>query len=57
MARPVTVTQLMGGYGSRYAFRSNPQGWTTTVGTYSVSVGRVTPAISYEVNVVDCATP
>jgi hypothetical protein len=57
MARPVVVTQLMGGYGSRYAIRFNPQGWTTAVGTYSVSVSGVTPAISYEVNVVDCATP
>jgi hypothetical protein len=36
-ARAVTVTQLMGGYGSRYAFRFNPQGWQSTAGeTYSV---------------------
>ena len=54
-ARPVTVTQLMGGYGSRYAFRFNPQGWTTTAGqTYSVAVTGIATPINYDVVVVNC---
>jgi len=54
-AQPVTVTQLMGGYGSTYAIRFNPMGWTTQAGkTYSVSVTGVTPAIAYDVQVVSC---
>jgi hypothetical protein len=36
---PVTVMELQGGYGSRYAFRFNPMGWDTAAGqTYAVSV-------------------
>ena len=54
-ALPVTVTQLLANYGSRYAIRFNPMGWTTQAGkTYSVSVTGVTPAISYDVQVVAC---
>ncbi len=54
-AQPVTVTQLGQYYGSTYAIRFNPQGWTTQAGKkYSVSVGGVTPAIAYDVNVVAC---
>jgi uncharacterized protein YkwD len=53
--QPVTVTQLLGGYGSRYAIRFNPTGWTTQAGkTYSVSVTGVSPAIAYDVQVVAC---
>jgi hypothetical protein len=53
---PVTVTQLMGGYGSRYAIRFNPNGWTTTAGqTYSVSVTGTDTPIAYDVQVVTCA--
>ena len=53
---PVTVTQLQGGYGSRYAIRFTPTGWDTTVGqTYAVSVTGIATPISYEVRVVDCA--
>jgi hypothetical protein len=53
---PVTVTQLMGGYGSRYAIRFNPMGWDTTAGqTYAVSVTGISTPISYEVQVVTCA--
>ena len=53
--QPVTVTQLGSGYGSRYAIRFNPMGWTTQAGkTYSVSVTGVTPAISYDVQIVSC---
>jgi hypothetical protein len=53
---PVTVTQLQGGYGSRYAFRFNPNGWESAAGqTYAVSVSGIETPISYEVSVVDCA--
>jgi hypothetical protein len=53
---PVDVTELLGGYGSRYAIRFNPSGWETAAGqTYAVSVGGVDTPISYEVIVVDCA--
>lgn len=56
-AKPVTVTQLGDNYGSRYAIRFNPMGWTTQAGrTYQVTVtapGLATP-ISYAVEVVSC---
>ena len=52
---PVTVSQLLGGYGSSYAIRINPQGWTTAAGhTYQVSVSGVSAPIDYSVEVVDC---
>lgn len=52
---PVTVTQLGGGYGSMYALRFNPTGWTSTAGvTYSVKLGGTSMPIEYEVSVVDC---
>lgn len=57
VAKPVTVTQLGDNYGSRYAIRFNPMGWTTQAGkTYQVTVtapGLATP-ISYAVEVVSC---
>ena len=50
-----TVVQLMGGYGSTYALRFNPNGWTTAAGhTYHVSVTGASQAIEYDVEVVDC---
>jgi hypothetical protein len=53
--KPVTVTALQGGYGSKYAFRFNPQGWKTEAGhTYSVSVTGAAQPISYDVKVVNC---
>jgi len=53
--RPVTVTQLNGGYGSTYAIRFNPQGWTSQAGhTYSVSVSGTSQPINYDVQVVNC---
>ena len=53
--QPVTVTQLMPGYGSRYAFRFNPMGWTTTAGkTYKVSVTGIPTPIEYEIQVLAC---
>ena len=55
MAMPVTVTQLMPGYGSRYAFRFNPMGWKTTAGkTYTIEVGGAPMPIKYDVQFVDC---
>jgi hypothetical protein len=51
----VMVTQLGANYGSRYAIRFNPQGWTTQAGKkYSVAVSGVTPAITYDVEMMDC---
>lgn len=53
--QPVTVTQLAGGYGSRYAIRFNPTGWTTAAGrTYDVAVTGISTAITYAVEVVSC---
>ena len=51
----VTVTELLGGYGSTHAIRFNPMGWTTTAGkTYSVAVSGISTPIEYDVEVVDC---
>lgn len=55
--KPVTVTQLGDNYGSRYAIRFNPMGWTTEAGkTYQVTVTApaLTTPISYAVEVVSC---
>jgi uncharacterized protein YkwD len=55
MNLPVTITQLGTGYGSTYAFRFNPMGWTTTAGkTYMVSVTGASMPIDYSVQIVDC---
>jgi uncharacterized protein YkwD len=55
MALPVTITQLGTGYGSKYAFRFNPMGWSTTAGkTYTVAVTGGTMPINYSVQIVDC---
>jgi hypothetical protein len=54
-AQPVMLTQLLPNYGTKYAIDFIPQGWKTQAGkTYSVSVSGVTPAITYQVQVVDC---
>lgn len=54
-AQPVMITQLGAGYGSKYAIRFNPMGWSTTAGkTYKVDVTGTTMPISYEVQIVDC---
>jgi len=51
----VTVTQLLQNYGSKYAIRFNPQGWTSQAGhTYQVSITGISTPINYEVKVVDC---
>lgn len=51
----VTVTQLGQYYGSTYALRFNPQGWTSAAGhTYRVEVSNIATPISYDVQVVSC---
>lgn len=51
----VTVTQLGQYYGSTYALRFNPQGWTSAAGhTYRVQVSNIATPISYDVQVVSC---
>ena len=53
--RPVAVTQLGANYGSTHALRFTPNGWTTKAGeTYHVTLSGVSPAIEYDVQVVDC---
>lgn len=52
---PVTVAVLQGGYGSSYAIRFNPQGWTSQAGhSYAVSVTGISQPISYTVDVLAC---
>jgi uncharacterized protein YkwD len=52
---PVTVTELLGGYGSRDAIRFNPDGWEPEAGqTYSVEVSGAGSEIAYDVHLVDC---
>lgn len=51
----VALSQLAGGYGSKYAIRITPQGWEPQAGhSYQVSVLGITTPISYVVDVVDC---
>jgi uncharacterized protein YkwD len=53
--RPMAVTQLQNGYGSTWAIRMVPNGWTSQIGhTYSVVVSGLSQAISYDVEVVSC---
>jgi len=54
--RPVTVSVLPANYGSRYAIKILPNGWTSQAGhTYAVSVQGTAMPIAYSVEVVDCA--
>ena len=56
-ALPVTVMQLPGGYGSRYALSFTPQGWTSEAGaTYEVSITGIATPITYSVEMVDCGS-
>jgi hypothetical protein len=51
----VTTTPLSGGYGSMYALRFNPSGWTTAAGqTYHVAITGASMPIEYDVEVVSC---
>jgi uncharacterized protein YkwD len=52
---PVSLATLASGYGSTYAIKITPSGWTTTAGTtYTVDVTGITSPFSYEVQVVTC---
>jgi uncharacterized protein YkwD len=52
---PVTVTQLLGGYGSKYAISFLPMGWTTQANkTYSVAITGIATPISYTVQTITC---
>ena len=52
---PVSVTPLLGGYGSDSAISMIPQGWVMTAGTtYHVRIDGVGQTIEYDVEVVDC---
>lgn len=52
---PVNLTQLPGGYGSRYAIGFTPDGWEPEPGgVYSVTLEGIDGAISYDVHFVDC---
>ena len=54
--RPVTVSVLPANYGSRYAIKILPNGWTSQAGhTYAVSAQGTSMPIAYSVEVVDCA--
>ncbi|WP_187344899.1 hypothetical protein [Cystobacter ferrugineus] len=51
------MTQLLAHYGSAYAIRFNPQGWTTQAGhTYAVTITApgLTNPIRYTVQPVNC---
>ncbi len=51
----VSVTPLQDGYGSRYAFRFNPEGWEPEADrSYTVTVSGPATPITYEVRFVDC---
>ncbi len=51
----VTVSSLAAGYGSSYAVRFVPDGWTTQPDTtYHVAVTGVSSTIEYDVQVVSC---
>lgn len=53
--RPVTVSQLLPNYGSTWAIKMIPSGWTSEPGhTYTVAVSGVSQAITYDVEIVDC---
>jgi len=53
--RPVNVSTLAGGYGSSYAIKMIPQGWTSTAGhTYEVDITGIAQPISYDVEMVHC---
>ena len=52
---PVQTAALQNGFGSRYAVRFNPQGWTSQVGrSYSVALTGIGQPINYEVEFVSC---
>jgi MYXO-CTERM domain-containing protein len=53
---PVTVAALPANFGSTYAIRILPMGWTSEAGhSYAVTLGGTSSAVGYTVDVVDCA--
>ena len=55
--KAVTVNQLDAYYGSNYAISIVPNGWKSAAGkTYHVAVSGVSPAIAYDVSMVDCGS-
>lgn len=53
--KPVAVAQLLNNYGSTWAIKITPQGWTSEPGhTYAVSVAGLAQQITYQVEIVDC---
>jgi hypothetical protein len=55
--RPVTVAVLPQNYGSRYAIKVTPSGWTSQAGhAYAVSLQGTSMPVAYTVEVVDCST-
>lgn len=52
---PTTSASLLPNYGSRYALKITPQGWRAEAGRrYHVSLSGVSPAVEYDIDVVDC---
>jgi len=52
---PVNVAQLLNGYGSTWAIKITPSGWTSQAGhTYAVSVSGLAQPINYSVEMIDC---
>lgn len=52
---PVTTTVLSANYGSAYALRFVPDGWSTQANTtYRVSITNIATPIEYDVVVIDC---
>ena len=51
--QPVTQSTLPGGYGSQYALRIVPTGWTEQAG-HSYVVTASGTSITYTIDVVDC---
>jgi hypothetical protein len=57
MSMPVTASALTGNYGSTRGLRIVPDGWDPVAGeTYTVTLGGISEAITYAVQMVDCET-
>lgn len=53
--KAIQLSVLLQGYGSTYAVRMVPQGWTSQAGhTYTVNVAGVAQPFSYQVEMVSC---
>ncbi len=54
--RPVTKSNLNGGYGSKHAIKFIPQGWKMKPNsTYTVNVTGTSQPIQYEIHTLDCS--